>query len=253
MESLKNILLQVTDSIGIITIDNPPGNFLIKPEFIPLNTLKDWIEINQLKGIIICGTGKHFSGGANLGNLFSMADAPGEMMQEMNQGKVLLDYIESLTIPVIAAIHGTCFGGGLEIALACHIRICSENALFAFPEINHGLMPGLGGLGRTKERSSFHDTITFILGGDMISAKEALSIKITDQIVPSADLLNHSFNLLKKMTDDRDLKVIHFVMKAIHNTRTLSKEEAMKEETRMFCELAKDEVERQRREKHENQ
>jgi len=59
----------------------------------------------------------------------------------MNKGKALLDYISNLNIPVIAAIKGSCFGGGLEIALACHIRVCTQNAMFAFPEVNINLMP----------------------------------------------------------------------------------------------------------------
>ena len=246
MDDLKNILLQVTDQIGILKIDNPPGNFLIKPEFIHKDILNDWIESNQLKGILITGVGKHFSGGAKLDDLFTLAADPDKMMEEMNRGKILLKYIENLTIPVIAAIHGTCFGGGLEIALACHLRISSEKALFAFPEVIHGLIPGLGGIERMKDETSFHNAMTFILKGDMINANEALSMKIIDRIIPSADLFIYSFNLLKKMTFDRELKVIHYVMKALHNTRILSMEESMKKETRMFCELASDEVKRRK-------
>jgi len=242
-----NILFDVTDNIGIIKINNPPGNFLVKPEFMPIDELKNWIDANHLKGILVGGTGRHFSGGAKLDDLYALAKDTGKMHEEMDRGKILLNYIKTLNIPVIAAIQGSCFGGGLEIALACHIRICSENALFAFPEINQQLMPGLGGIGAMKEKSSFHEAMAFILGGDMINAEEALCMKIVDQIVPYGELFNHSFTLLKKMTSGRELKVIHYVMKALHNTNSLSKEDAMKEDTVMFCELAKDVVERRKK------
>jgi enoyl-CoA hydratase len=246
MNHLKYIFSEIKDDIGIIRINNPPGNFLVTPEFIPLNLLVDWIEDNKLKGILICGMGKHFSGGAQLKEMFTMAENSKVMAKEIAQGKNLLDYIENLTIPVVAAIQGTCFGGGLEIALACHQRICSQNAIFAFPEINHGLMPGLGGIISVARKISFYESMKLILGGDMLNAEEALSMKIIDKILPNNEVFEYSFSLLKRMTADRELKVIRFVMEALHNSGRLSKEDALKEETRMFCELAVDEVRRRR-------
>jgi enoyl-CoA hydratase/carnithine racemase len=135
----------ITGDIGLLTLNNPPQNYLTEPEFIPASELKKWIEDNGLKGLVITGSGRHFSGGAQLESVFSMAADEERMEGRMARGKELLRYIEELDIPVAAAISGVCFGGGLEIALACHIRICSENSLFAFPETNQGLMPGLGG------------------------------------------------------------------------------------------------------------
>ena len=244
MEKTSHISLEIEHNLGIISIDNPPGNYLIKPEFIRVDILQDWVEKNFLKGILICGAGKHFSGGAELETLFSLSLGEELMEYEINKGKALLRFIGNLNIPVIAAIRGVCFGGGLEIALACHIRICSNNTLFAFPETNHGIMPGLGGIDTFREQTSFHETIKFVLSGDMINAEEAKSMKIVDYIVPTGDLIPDSMTLLKKMTEGRSLKVINYVMKALHNTRTMTLEEASKEETRMFCELAKEEMRR---------
>jgi enoyl-CoA hydratase/carnithine racemase len=244
MEKTGHISFTIEHNLGIIRIDNPPANYLIKPEFVPAAVLQNWIEKNRLKGILVCGSGKHFSGGAELDRLFAMSHDEGIMESEINKGKALLRYVENLNIPVVAAIQGICFGGGLEIALACHIRICSNNALFAFPESNQGIMPGLGGMNSLREQISFPDALKFVLSGDMINAEEAKLMKLVDYIVPADDLIPHSMNLLKKMTEDRRLKVINYVMKALHNTRTISLEEAIKEETRMFCELAKEEMKR---------
>jgi len=244
MDKTDHVSLQIEQNMGIIWIDNPPGNYLVRPEFIRVDLLKDWIETNQVKGLLISGTGKHFSGGADLDALFAMSRDAAMMETEINKGKDLLHFIENLNIPMIAAIRGICFGGGLEIALSCHMRICSDNALFAFPETNHRMMPGLGGINKLRELTSFHETMTFVLSGDMINAEVASAMKLVDQVIPDDDLMKHSKALLKKMVDDRNLKVINYVMKALHNSRTMTLEEAIKEETRMFCELAAEEMER---------
>ena len=241
MEKTGQVTLEVDQHIGIIRIDNPPGNYLVRPEFIPREILHQWIEESQLKGIVISGTGKHFSGGADLEALFSLSGDSAILETEMIKGIELLHFIEDLDIPVLAAINGICFGGGLEIALACHMRICSTNALFAFPEVNHGIIPGLGGIKRINELSTIHEALKFILSGDMINADEAKTMKLVDLILPDEELISYSLTLLRKMTSDRNIKVINYVMKAIHNTRKMNQEEALREETRMFCELAQEE------------
>ena len=238
MEKIDKVTWEIREDIGIITLDNPPENYLVRPEFLPFETLKKWTSCDYLKGILICGAGKHFSGGGKLDNLFEMVKTNADMVSMMKEGKAVLDHLGNLNIPVVAAIQGICFGGGFEIALACHIRICSENALFAFPEINSGILPGLGGTVRFQELAGFNESLKMILGGDMINAGVALEMKLVDQITPKDKLFSHSFNLLKKMTHDRPIGVIHGVMQALHNGRNLSLGDAMLEETRIFCKLA---------------
>ena len=238
MHHKGNIRLEIKDEIGRVILDHPPQNYLPGPEFMPLEDLRSWINQNDLKGVILSGTGRHFSAGARLDNLFSMETGEA-MANEMQKGKDLLNFIACLNIPVIAAIQGACFGGGLEIALAAHIRIANSKALFAFPEVNHNLMPGLGGTVRITGMIPSIESLMMILGGDMINAEEALSLRIIDQITNEPE--EYAFKLLNKMTENRPLKVIHFVMEAIHNAGRLSETEALKEETRMFCELAREE------------
>jgi len=235
---MDNITWEVRDNIGIIALHNPPENYLLNPDFLPMEVLKQWTSADGLKGILFCAGGKHFSGGGKLENLFAMIDANENLQARMDAGKALLDYLENLNIPTVAAIQGICFGGGLEIALACHIRVCSDNALFAFPEINRGILPGLGGTVRTRELAGFPATLKMVLGGDMINADEALELKLVDCITTKSGLYGHAFNLLKKMTFDRSPEVIHGVMQALQNSRKLSRQEAMFQETRIFCELA---------------
>ena len=227
------------DGIGILTLKNPPQNYLMKPEFISVATLKEWIEGDGLKGLIIAGAGRHFSGGAQLKDIFAMAEAEIPIETEIEKGKQLLGYLRDLNIPVVAAISGICFGGGLEVALACHIRFCSENSLLAFPETNCGLMPGLGGTVKLGERLPLPESLKIILGGDMINSQEALCLKIVDSIIKNDDPVEYALLFLKKITEGRPLNIIHFVMQALKNARQMPPEEALKEETRMFSELAR--------------
>jgi len=229
---------EIRNDIGIITIENPPENYLAQPDFVPLEVLKKWTSYDYLRGLMITGTGKQFSGGGNLDHLFSMINAKEDISAKISKGKKVLDFLENLNIPVIAAIQGICFGGGLEIALACHIRIGSDNALFAFPESNYNLIPGLGGNIRSQKLIGFPKSLKMILSGDMINAEDALEMKLIDYIVPKNKLHDFAFNFLLKMTKDRRLEVIHAVMEVLRNERKLPVEDAMRNETRLFCELA---------------
>lgn len=244
METINKISWEIRNDIGIITLDNPPENYLFQPEFVPLETLKKWTSYDYLKGIMICGAGKHFSGGGKLDNLFRMIRNQENINENIDKGKAALDHLENLDIPVVASIQGICFGGGLEVALASHIRVCSENALFAFPEINQGIIPGLGGTVRCFAKSGFPKAIKFIMSGDMINAEDAQELHLVDFVVSKQKVFEFSFNFLQKLTRDRPLPVINAVMRALKNARTLSTEEAMKEETRMFCQLALAEAKR---------
>jgi len=229
---------EIRNDIGMITIENPPENYLAQPDFVPLEVLKKWTSYDSLRGLMITGTGKQFSGGGNLDHLFSMINAKEDISAKISEGKNVLDFLENLNIPVIAAIQGICFGGGLEIALASHIRIASDNALFAFPESNYNLIPGLGGNIRSQKLIGFPKSLKMILSGDMINAEDALEMKLIDYIVPKDKLHDFAFNFLLKMTKDRRLEVIHAVMEVLRNERKLSVEDAMENETRLFCELA---------------
>jgi enoyl-CoA hydratase/carnithine racemase len=244
MQKCKHTGWEVRGSLGILMLDNPPENYLGEPEFVTLETLEGWLRKDTVKGMIICGAGRHFSAGARLDDLFKLAGKSSVLAQEIARGKEVLQYIENLDIPVIAAIRGACFGAGLEIALAAHIRVCADNALFAFPETNHGLMPGLGGTARITRTVRFADSMKLVLEGDVINASQALEIKLCDHIVPGKEVMDYSISLMNKMTEDRDLKVINYVVRALRNSRDLPFAEAMREESRMFCELAAEEAER---------
>ena len=225
-------------SIGILSLPGFKGHYLHEPEFIPLERLVEFFGGAGLKGGIIRGSGRHFSAGADLDRLSQIAKEETVLFTKMTAGKNLIRFIEDARLPVIAEISGACFGGGLEIALACHIRICSENALFAFPEVNLGIIPGLGGTVSLSKVIGAGKAVEMILSGDAISGDKALEMKLVDYIVPGKELHDFTRKYLEKLTNDRDVEVIRAIMESIRHGQVMETDKALQEETRLFCALA---------------
>jgi len=234
---------KIIDHIGILTIKNPPQNLLEEPEFIKLEELKKWINTHHLRGMIIQGSNRHFSAGANKDTLLKK-DGLKSLNERIKKGIKLLNYIENLTIPTIAAIKGACFGGGLEIALSCHIRVAGEKALIALPESELNLMPGLNGTIRLPKLVGEGKSIEVILSGEIVNSEKAHEIGIIDYVVPDKDVYDFSFDLLKKMTDNKDIDVIKSIVQSINNSRKMTFKDAIDEEMKMFCKLVIKEVNR---------
>ncbi len=237
MDHFEHIKWDVRDNVGMLTISNKPENYLEYPDFVDPEQLVRWTSDNSLRGLVVHGDGRHFSAGGNLSNISKLIQQK-RLKETIEKGKAILNHIEQLSIPVVAAIRGVCFGGGLEVALACHIRICSENALFALPESNHSLIPGLGGTVRLPRLVTKREAIEIVMSGDLIDAEKALKTGLIDHICQSDDIAGQAVSFIKKMTDNRPVPVIHAVVESIRNAGTLSPEEAMKRETELFCKLA---------------
>ncbi len=244
-----DIRFEVRDNIAILTLSGAPGNYLKTPAFMPLSQFSQWMSDESLKGLIIRGEGRNFSAGGDLTKLFTAMDEDDSVTETlMTEGGELLRAIENLDIPVIAAINRVCFGGGLELALACHIRVASENALLAFPEVNRNLMPGMGGTFRLPAVTGLFHAAGMILGGDTIDAVTAKETGVIDHIAPRDQAFDYAWRLMLKMTHDRPVVVIRNIMTALRNSLCLAPDEAIKEETRLFCELARIESARRKQE-----
>ena len=248
MNNAQQVLFEVKGHTGIISLNSPPGNELLRPDFISVAQFLDWSSRPEIRGMVIRGAGRHFSSGANLEELFRLASDKDFLMERMDAGKELLNAISTLNIPVMAQISGICFGGGLEIALACHLRICSENALFAFPEINRNLLPGMGGTTRLCALIGQSRGLSLLLSGDTLNASDALQWGLVDDCTTKTDLDDEVMKRMDKLTGDRPRRVVEHVMQAWQNSRVLSFQEALQEETRLFYELAKDELKRRKSE-----
>jgi enoyl-CoA hydratase len=239
MADSKCITWEKDGFLGILSLNNPPENYLVIPDFVEIQQLKEWLS-DDIRALIITGTGRHFSAGADIKSLISQTDQPEELKQIMIKGNHALDYISHLDIPVLAAISGVCFGGGLEIALAADIRICTNRSLFAFPEINHDLIPGLGGLKRLKKICGQKTSMEILLSGDVFNAGKALELKIADLVINSKDCLDFSKQYMNRLINDRSPKVIQSIMRSFRNAELAEAEKAMMKDVEMFCELAHD-------------
>jgi len=239
METSKIVEWETVDDFGVITINNPPQNFLTEPEIVRLSDLQRWTSNESLKGLIIQGKGRHFSAGADKNNIMTAPDEEG-IKSNLDKGKKVLNYLWDLPVPTVAAIKGVCMGGGLEVALSCHIRVCSEKSLFSFPESGLGIMPGLHGTVKLPGLVGMANAIDMLLTAKTIDAQEALKLKLVDYVVPAKEVFDYSLDLLKKLTGNKPVSVINAVVNSFINARKYSEDEAVEKVSDQFCRLAID-------------
>jgi enoyl-CoA hydratase len=240
---------QTTGAIGRITMINPPTNALIHPVFADKAELLSFFANPDLKAVVLQGEGRHFCSGADPGSFADGLRDSGALQKALNDAKELLQIISFAPVPVAAVISGSCLGAGLEIALACHFRFAAKTAMFGFPECGHSLMPGLGGTITSGLLVAKQHLIDLILSGRMIGAEEALQIGLIDSVHPGKKNMEEAVRFLESLTRSHTPKLIRSVMRSIHNGRRLPMEEALAEETRLFCELARDVVEAESQER----
>jgi 3-hydroxyacyl-CoA dehydrogenase/enoyl-CoA hydratase/3-hydroxybutyryl-CoA epimerase len=152
---------------------------------------------NTIKGVVLLsGKKDSFVAGADINMLASCKNAT-EATALSNKGQIIFEQIESLTIPVIAAINGACLGGGLELAMACHARICSDSGKTALglPEVQLGLLPGSGGTQRLPKLVGIQKALDMMLTGKQLRAKQALKMGLVVDVVPNSILISAAENL----------------------------------------------------------
>jgi len=184
------------EGVAVLTISKPPLNLVYTEDIIELgDKLNELRKNSETRAVVITGSGKSFIGGADI-TQFKKFDTHTAMFG-MQLGQKILREIEEMEIPVIAAVNGYAFGGGCEVALACDIRICSENAKFGQLEINYGVVPGWGGTQRLTRIVGFGRAKEIILTGRVLDAEEALRIGLVSEVVPDGELLARSKEIAK--------------------------------------------------------
>lgn len=185
ISAYKYLELWQEGRILILTISNTPHNYLPSHFFVELDLCRDAMLSEEVDAIIITGKGKVFSKGADLSEIDSSSHAI--TIETLAFGNEIYTFISKLTKPVIAAINGPCLGGGLELALACHLRVCSEKARIGLPELTAGVIPGLGGTERLVRIVGEAKALEMILLGDMISASRAFELNLVSRVFPKKD------------------------------------------------------------------
>jgi len=155
-----------------------------------------------VKVIVITGAGQlAFVAGADLGEIGELLKKRDPMgAQDMiDSGQKVFNKIEGSNKPIIAAINGLCLGGGLELAMACHLRICGDRARLGQPEIDRGIIPGWGGTQRLPRIVGPSKATEIILTGEMITAQQAMQLRLINMVVPGGEVMRQSIGLAKKI------------------------------------------------------
>lgn len=194
----STILTSLENGTLIITINRPDKmNALNATVFNDLENVVD--EINntaEIKSAIITGAGaRAFVAGADISEFNSLNKD--QAMQMAKRGQDIFFKIENSPKPIIAAVNGFALGGGCELAMACHFRICSDKAKFGQPEVNLGLIPGYGGTQRLTQIVGKGKSMELQMSGQIIDANEAYRLRIVNQVTPSEELLNVCKNILQ--------------------------------------------------------
>ena len=181
--------VSIEEELALISIHRPPLNIL---NFVHYHKLCERIlqlmETKKIKVVILTGSNKFFISGADIGDISSVK-TPEQCEKETNKIKYFFQQIENLKRPVIAAINGNCLGGGLELAMACHLRLANKEAKLGLPEINLGTIPSFGGTQRLPRIVGRAKGLELILSGKLISTEEAYRIGLINEICTSEDLI----------------------------------------------------------------
>jgi enoyl-CoA hydratase/carnithine racemase len=193
----------VEDKVATLVIDHPPVNSFNRQTMAELDAALDALFADPaVKVIVITGAGQlAFVAGADLGEI-------GELLKNwdvaaaqdmIESGQKVLNKIEGSNKPIIAAINGLCLGGGLELAMACHLRICGDRARLGQPEIDRGIIPGWGGTQRLPRIVGPSKATEIILTGEMITAQQAMQLRLINMVVPGGEVMRQSIGLAKKI------------------------------------------------------
>jgi enoyl-CoA hydratase len=188
--TFENLLLERDDALAIITINRPQVLNALNTATVDdlRRALLDVAHDRAVRVVVITGAGeKSFVAGADINELAKQRPAEGKELAR--RGQHVLDLIENMGKPVIAAINGFALGGGCELAMACTLRLASENARLGQPEVNLGIIPGYGGTQRLTRLVGKGVALDLMLTGRHVKADEALRIGLVNRVIPAAELM----------------------------------------------------------------
>jgi len=206
---LENVLYEAKEGIAFITVNRPKVMNALNAK--TLDDLQEAFgaaaEDGSVRVVILTGAGeKSFIAGADINEIKGLKDYE-EAKSFANRGQSLLNYIEGLGKPVIAAVNGFALGGGCEISMACHIRLASENAKFGQPEVALGVIPGYGGTQRLSRLIGRGRAAQLCLTGEMINAEEAKRIGLVNNVYPRDQLLSTAEEMARTIMSKGPLAV----------------------------------------------
>jgi enoyl-CoA hydratase len=205
---LENVLYEKKGPIAYVTLNRPNVlNALSQAVFSELKEVfGDARDEASVRGVILTGSGdKAFAAGADIAEMSTSTGVQAE--ESTRHAQAVTELIENLGKPVVAAVNGFALGGGCELAMACTIRIASENAKFGQPEVKLGIMPGAGGTQRLPRLIGKGRALQLILTGEIINVQEAYRIGLVNEVVPLANLIPRAEAILNQINSNAPLGV----------------------------------------------
>jgi enoyl-CoA hydratase/carnithine racemase len=234
MSERQYVKTSIEDGVAILTIDHPPVNALNQRTLEELNEAVDeLLAAAEAKAVVVTGAGQlAFVAGADI-NEFTRIEAAEQAKAASEQVKELFSKIECSPKPFIAAINGVALGGGLELAMACHMRVIGDRAKVGQPEINLGIIPGWGGTQRLARLVGKAKALEFILTGDTVTAQEAHRLNLVNKVVPGGEVLKTARDLARKIASKGGLAT-RAAVRAVSLGYDLPLDEALAIETEQF-------------------
>ena len=241
---MEFIKYEVEDQIAILSIDRPRALNALNSEVLgELDQAIDAIDVDEIRALIITGGGeKSFVAGADIGEMSALTKEEGTAFGK--KGNDVFRKIETLRIPVIAAVGGFALGGGCELAMSCDIRLCSENAVFGQPETGLGITPGFGGTQRLARIVGAGRAKELIYTASNIKADEAYRIGLVNHVYPREELMDQAKKMAKKIASNAPIAVAN-AKKAINDGTQVDMDAALVVEEGLFgdCFETHDQVE----------
>ncbi|WP_085523186.1 enoyl-CoA hydratase [Tuberibacillus sp. Marseille-P3662] len=227
---------RLEENVAIVTLNRPPANAIASSVIKELAETFTEIEArSEAKVVVLHGKGRFFSAGADIKELTTLQEDRG-VKGLAKEGQDVFNRIENFKKPVIAAIHGAALGGGLELALACHIRIASDNAKLGLPEMQLGLIPGFAGTQRLSLRIGTPRATEMVMIGDPISGKMAYEWGLVNRVVSEEQLIDEAMNLANKIAEKSAIS-LSYGLECLSYARLGRFEEGMKIEAEHFGDI----------------
>jgi enoyl-CoA hydratase len=187
-EKKKLVDTEVDDGVAVIRLNNPPRNTLTPSLMGDLGEAREAAVLDSVRVVIIAGLDRVFSVGGDL-ELITVLSSKEEAVRHAKLGQQIIRELFSVEKPFIAAVNGLCLGGGLEVAMSCHLRVCGHRARFGFPELPVGFIPAFGGVGQLARLVGRAKALEMLLTGRTVTADEAQHIGLVNRCVPARELM----------------------------------------------------------------
>ncbi|WP_102345342.1 enoyl-CoA hydratase [Bacillus sp. Marseille-P3661] len=228
--------IEVDQRVATIILNRPPANALATVVLKELSTVLDELEKNDdVRVLLLRGEGKFFSAGADIKEFTTIQTSEG-FSKLAKTGQQLFDRIENFSKPIIAVIHGAALGGGLELAMSCHIRIAGENAKLGLPELQLGIIPGFAGTQRLPRLVGNPKAAEMMFTSDPISGKEAAAVGLVNKVFSEESLFEEAAKIANKIAA-KSPNSLKATIELLQFSKSQSFEQGVNREAELFGEV----------------